>query len=268
MACVDRRPSRPSTRLARPAAGPIRKGVPPSLRRLPALLLAAILAVSFARPAWPGVFLSELCDPQNNYPTDRFIEIYNSGPGDVDLANWSVVAVANNLDVCTWPLSGTLAAGQAKVCGGPSTVTGFIVHFQSAVWATTAGYMNWNGRVGDGARLKDASSTVIDQVVATGTLFENADLVRIPVRVLRINDAVMWASPIELFCEIALRVRAESPFRHNFYFGYTNGWLGYLPTAQAFKDGGYEPRTSPFSEQVERDFTDGVIAYIQGLPRN
>jgi hypothetical protein len=94
-----------------------------------------------------------------------------------------------------------------------------------------------------------------------------ADLVRIPVRVLRINDAVLWGSPVELFCEIALRVRRESPFRHNFFFGYMNGWLGYLPTAQAFREGGYEPRTSPFSEQVERDYTDGVIRYLSGMPR-
>jgi hypothetical protein len=94
------------------------------------------------------------------------------------------------------------------------------------------------------------------------------ELVRIPTRFLRINDTVIWASPVELFCEIALRIRNESPFRHTFYFGYTNGWLGYLPTAQAFREGGYEPRTSPFSEQVETDYTDGVLAMLDGLPRN
>ena len=134
--------------------------------------------MSFAAASRAAVFLSELCDPQNNYTTDRFIEIYNSGPDAVDLTNWSVIAVANNVDVTTWTLSGTIAAGQARVCGGPTTVTGFTVHFQSAVWATTAGYMNWNGKVGDGAKLRNASNTVIDIVVATGTLFENADLVR------------------------------------------------------------------------------------------
>jgi hypothetical protein len=95
-----------------------------------------------------------------------------------------------------------------------------------------------------------------------------ADLVRIPVRFLRINDTVLWASPIELFCEIALRVRSESPFRHTFFLGYTNGWLGYLPTAQAFREGGYEPRTSPFSEKVEKDFAEGVIAFMHGMPRD
>lgn len=94
------------------------------------------------------------------------------------------------------------------------------------------------------------------------------DLVRLPVRFLRINDTVLWSSPVELFCEIVLRIRAESPFRHNFFFGYTNGWLGYLPTAQAFREGGYEPKTSPFTEKVEQDYTDGVLAYLQGMPRD
>ncbi|MEO5988478.1 MAG: endonuclease, partial [Candidatus Eisenbacteria bacterium] len=108
------------------------------------------------------------------------IEIFNSGPDPVDLTSWSVVAIANNVDVTTWPLSGMLLAGQAKVCGGPSTVTGFTVHFQSSVWATAAGYGNWNGKIGDGAKLKNAAGTIVDLVVAPGTLFENADLVRIP----------------------------------------------------------------------------------------
>lgn len=93
------------------------------------------------------------------------------------------------------------------------------------------------------------------------------DLVRIPVRALRINDAILWGAPVELFCEIALRVRQDSPFRFNFFFGYSNGWLGYLPTAQAFREEGYEPKTSPFSPQVERDFTEGVMAFLQGVPR-
>lgn len=91
------------------------------------------------------------------------------------------------------------------------------------------------------------------------------NLIRIPVRFLSINDTVLWAAPVELFCEIAIRVRNESPFRHTFYLGYSNGWLGYLPTAEAFREGGYEPRTSPFSPQVEKDFGDGVIKYLQGM---
>ena len=78
-------------------------------------------------------------------------------------------------------------------------------------------------------------------------------LVRLPIRFVRINDTVIWSAPVEMFCEIAMDVREQSPFSHTFYFGYTNGWFGYLPTAKGFEEGGYEPRTSPFSPQVEGD---------------
>ncbi|MBS1874100.1 MAG: neutral/alkaline non-lysosomal ceramidase N-terminal domain-containing protein [Acidobacteria bacterium] len=93
------------------------------------------------------------------------------------------------------------------------------------------------------------------------------DLVRLPIRYLRIGDAAIWSAPVELFCEIALRVRAESPFRQTFYFGYANGWLGYLPTAAAFREGGYEPRTSPFTPDAERDLGNAVSAFLAGWVR-
>jgi len=91
--------------------------------------------------------------------------------------------------------------------------------------------------------------------------------VRIPVRILRLGDTVMWGAPVELFCEIAMRVRKESGYAKTFFFGYANGWLGYLPTAVAFQEGGYEPRTSPFTPQVERDFGDAVVKAIRKRKR-
>lgn len=96
---------------------------------------------------------------------------------------------------------------------------------------------------------------------------EGRPLVRLPIRFVRINDAVIWSAPVEMFCEIAMDVREQSPFAHTMYFGYTNGWMGYLPTARAFGEGGYEPRTSPFSPQVEVDVRQAVTAFLQGFRR-
>ena len=92
-------------------------------------------------------------------------------------------------------------------------------------------------------------------------------LVRLPVRFVRLNDTVIWSAPVEMFSEISMDVRDRSPFTHTFYFGYANGWLGYLPTAKAFAEGGYEPRTSPFLPQVEQDLSQTVTAFIQGFRR-
>lgn len=92
-------------------------------------------------------------------------------------------------------------------------------------------------------------------------------LVRLPVRFLRLNDTVLWSAPVEMFCEISMRVRNASPFPHTFYFGYANGWIGYLPTKQAFGEGGYEPKTSVFTERAEQEVGDAVIGYLQSMER-
>ncbi|MEZ5404397.1 MAG: neutral/alkaline non-lysosomal ceramidase N-terminal domain-containing protein [Bryobacteraceae bacterium] len=93
------------------------------------------------------------------------------------------------------------------------------------------------------------------------------NLVKLPVRFLSINaDTMLWAAPLEMFCEIAINVRGQSPFRNTFYFGYTNGWLGYLPTKAGFAEGGYEPKTSPFTEEAEQHLTETVISTMQGWP--
>jgi neutral/alkaline ceramidase-like enzyme len=103
--------------------------------------------------------------------------------------------------------------------------------------------------------------------LASYTTTGSAPQVRLPVRFVRINDTLIWSAPLEMFCEIAMDVRDRSPFSHTFYFGYTNGWFGYLPTAKGFDEGGYEPRTSPFSPKAESDLRDAVVTFIQGFRR-
>jgi neutral ceramidase len=93
-------------------------------------------------------------------------------------------------------------------------------------------------------------------------------LLRIPVQFLQINhDALLWGAPVELFCEIALDIRSHSRFPFTFYAGLLNGWLGYLPTGEAFREGGYEPSTSPFTDRAEEDFRVGVTTHLEGLTR-
>ena len=94
------------------------------------------------------------------------------------------------------------------------------------------------------------------------------ELVRLPVRFLKIRkDTVLWAAPLELFCEYAIKIRNLSPFPNTLYFGYANGWLGYLPTAVAYGQGGYEIRVTPYTERAETDFTEAVVGYLQGMGR-
>ncbi len=103
----------------------------------------------------------------------------------------------------------------------------------------------------------------MEAYAATGEAGE--PLVRMPCRSLRIDDDILvWTAPVELFCEVSNAVREASPFPFTFYFGYTNGWFGYLPTEEAFREGGYESTVvTPFTPAVERRFTDFVKSHVQ-----
>ena len=90
-----------------------------------------------------------------------------------------------------------------------------------------------------------------------------ADKVHLPVRFLRINkDIAIWSAPIELFCEVAIGIREKSKVKNTLYFGYTNGWLGYLLTPKELKNGGYEPRVSPYTDQAAGDLTRTVLEQL------
>lgn len=99
----------------------------------------------------------------------------------------------------------------------------------------------------------------------TNTTSAGINMVRLPIRFLKINEEVaIWSSPTELFCEVSNEIRSRSPFPYTFYFGYTNGWLGYLPTVSAWEHGGYETTVSPFTPSFAEDLKESVVGYLQG----
>jgi hypothetical protein len=100
----------------------------------------------------------------------------------------------------------------------------------------------------------------------TRTTDDGKKMVQLPVRFLTINDDVaIWSAPIELFNEISNEVRNRSPFPYTFFFGYTNGWLGYLPTAAAWEHGGYEVEiVSPFTSSAGMKLSEAVLGYFEG----
>lgn len=98
------------------------------------------------------------------------------------------------------------------------------------------------------------------------TTASGENMVLLPARFLKINeDVAIWSLPVELFCEISNEIRDQSPFPFTFFFGYTNGWLGYLPTEKEWPHGGYEvDRVSPYTPAIEKHLKESVIAYLKG----
>ena len=98
----------------------------------------------------------------------------------------------------------------------------------------------------------------------TRTTKEGIKMVKLPVRFFKINeDVAIWSAPLELFCEISNEIRDSSPFPYTFFFGVTNGWLGYMLPEYEYEHGGYEPTDSPYTPAAAGDLTRAVGKYLR-----
>jgi hypothetical protein len=60
------------------------------------------------------------------------------------------------------------------------------------------------------------------------------------IQVVSLGDVAFVGIPGELFVEYGLEIKKKSPFLHAFIIGYANDYVGYIPTLEAFQEGGYE----------------------------
>jgi neutral ceramidase len=68
------------------------------------------------------------------------------------------------------------------------------------------------------------------------------------VQAVRIGPLGIVTNGAEYFCEYGLRIKKASKFKPTWVVSLANEWIGYVPTAQAFVGGGYEPRTARSSK--------------------
>ncbi|MCX6872703.1 MAG: hypothetical protein NTW21_02695 [Verrucomicrobia bacterium] len=98
----------------------------------------------------------------------------------------------------------------------------------------------------------------------------------LPVRALAIGDLCIVGFAGEMFAEYQLWLDQASPFKHTFALSYTNGYAGYIGTADDYKlgpAGGYEtwefptgnPPWLPLRPAAETQVRDGVLKLLTGL---
>jgi len=68
----------------------------------------------------------------------------------------------------------------------------------------------------------------------------------LPLHAVRIGEAILAGLGCEPFVEYALFARRVSPAAETLLLGYTDGSVGYLPTADAYAAGGYEPMANQY----------------------
>ena len=74
------------------------------------------------------------------------------------------------------------------------------------------------------------------------------------------SDIAIVTTPVELFCEFGLSIKSASPVKYTLVSELTNGALGYVPTRQAFDEGGYEIRKLPGNSFLAFDAGEQIVA--------
>jgi neutral ceramidase len=72
----------------------------------------------------------------------------------------------------------------------------------------------------------------------------------IELQALRIGETAFIAVPAEVFVEIGLKLKHLAPHR-TFIVGLANGYIGYLPTREAYQAGGYEVVSAKCAAEAE-----------------
>ena len=87
----------------------------------------------------------------------------------------------------------------------------------------------------------------------------------VEVQGLRIGPALLIGMEGEPFSAIGQAVKAASPSPVTWCGGYCGGWVGYIPTPDAYPIGGYEVETSPFAPEAARIITEAAIGLVGGM---
>ena len=79
---------------------------------------------------------------------------------------------------------------------------------------------------------------------------------------IRIGDAVFVTFPCEVFTEIGLKVKEQSPYEKTFVIGLASGQGGYIPTAAEYLEGGYAVAMTHYSPECEQVCIDASLEMI------
>lgn len=88
---------------------------------------------------------------------------------------------------------------------------------------------------------------------------------KIRLSALRIGNIILTGVSGEVFNEISVKMRKQSPYTNTFMITHCNGSSGYLVTDAAYAEGGYEANSTRAKSGAEKAIIDGLLEMIDGL---
>jgi len=86
--------------------------------------------------------------------------------------------------------------------------------------------------------------------------------------VIRVGSIAFASTPYEMFNQSGKQLKERSPFDFTFMCAYTNGSNGYIPTKEAFPNGGYEVNVCSFKPGTAEQVVDSLVELLESLQEN
>lgn len=121
---------------------------------------------------------------------------------------------------------------------------------------------------GDEAAIKEAVKNAKRAAIALSSArIAEGGRVSLRLQAMRIGEAALVALPVEAFAEIGVAVKERSPAAQTLFSGYSNGYMGYMPVADAYELGGYEVNTTPYAAGAAEDTIEACADAVNALWR-
>jgi neutral ceramidase len=90
----------------------------------------------------------------------------------------------------------------------------------------------------------------------------------VEVQVIALGDDVAWVSlPGEIFVELGLEIKKNSPFRHTVIAELANGAVGYIPNEKAYDEGNYEPLSARCAKGSGEALVKSALKLLRAVNR-
>ena len=88
----------------------------------------------------------------------------------------------------------------------------------------------------------------------------------VEVQVVALDDDIAWVSlPGEIFVELGLAIKQDSPFSYTIIAELANGSIGYIPSRRAYAQGNYEVVSARCAEDSGERLVDAALRLLKGL---
>ncbi len=82
---------------------------------------------------------------------------------------------------------------------------------------------------------------------------------------ITLGELALVGLPGEIFSQLGLEIKRNSPFTHTFVVELCNDSIGYLPPHNVYEEGGYEAASSPFKPGDGEMLVEAALGMLEGM---